>query len=255
MTNKYALELIGLSKSFGGLEVIRGVDINVKEGCTTALIGPNGAGKTTIFNLISGVYALTKGTIKVNGQDITHLKSRDRIRYGLSRSFQNIRLMSHLSVLENLLLGQHSSIRSVRDMFVPYGLMPNNIWKQQILETLHVYGLDAYAYRRIDELAYGIRKQIDLVRSTLSKPSLLMLDEPAAGLNASESIALSRHLHTLRESGVTLVVIEHDMHFIKELCEHVVVLNFGEKIAEGTLKDVSSAKVVREAYLGNESGV
>lgn len=255
MANQFALELTDLSKSFGGLQVIRDVNIQVKPGCSTALIGPNGAGKTTIFNLISGVYTPTTGTIVVNGKDITALKSRERIRDGLSRSFQNIRLMPHLSVLENLYLGQHSTIRPFLDMFIPYGLMPKNKWKQAVMQALEAYGLADYAHRRIDELAYGIRKQVDLVRATLSAPSLLLLDEPAAGLNATESVALLKHLHKLKDSGMTLVVVEHDMHFIQELCEHVVVLNFGEKIAEGTLSEVSALPVVREAYLGSESGV
>lgn len=249
-----ALELEAVSKSFGGLEVIRGLDFKVARACPTALIGPNGAGKTTIFNLISGVYTPTHGRIRVNGQDVTELPSRARIRCGLSRSFQNIRLMAHLSVLENLYLGQHARIRPIRDLLHPHGWMRNNPWKRQALDALAAHGLEAYATRRIDELAYGIRKQVDLVRATLSGPSLLLLDEPAAGLNPTETVALLAQLKSLAATGLTLVVVEHDMHFIRELCDHVVVLNFGEKIAEGSLAEVSAQPTVREAYLGSASG-
>ncbi len=231
--------------------MIRGLDLQVMPHRATALIGPNGAGKTTIFNLISGVYVPSHGSIHVGGADVTHVRSRDRIRHGVARSFQNIRLMPHLTVLENLLLGEHAGIRPVLDMLVPYGWMPKHRWRQQAFEALEAYGLQDYAGRPVGGLSYGIRKQVDLVRATLCDPTLLLLDEPAAGLNPTESAQLLEHLEKLRERGITLVVIEHDMHFIQQLCEHVVVLNFGEKIAEGTLSEVSAMEAVRTAYLGS----
>jgi len=253
--NKMALEVRDISKAFGGLQVISDLSFAVPQGRSTALIGPNGAGKSTVFNLISGVYPLDRGSVHVNGVDITHVPSRQRIRHGVSRSFQNIRLMPHLSVLENLLLGQHAGIRPLRDLLVPYGFMPNHVWKQQAMQALERHDMGQYAQRRIDELAYGIRKRVDLVRATLANPSVLLLDEPAAGLNASESVDLLKHLHRLQAGGMTLVVVEHDMQFVKELRDYVVVLNFGKKIAEGLLEQVSALPAVREAYLGSESGV
>jgi len=250
-----ALEVRNISKAFGGLHVISDLSFAVPQGRSTALIGPNGAGKSTVFNLISGVYPLDKGSVHINGADVSSVPSRHRIRYGVSRSFQNIRLMPHLSVLENLLLGQHAAIRPLRDVLVPYGFMPRHRWKQQALEALEEHDMGQYAQRRIDELAYGIRKRVDLVRATLANPSVLLLDEPAAGLNASESVDLLKHLHRLQASGMTLVVVEHDMQFVKELRDYVVVLNFGKKIAEGLLDEVSALPAVREAYLGSQSGV
>jgi len=253
--NRWALEVNDISKAFGGLQVISDLSFSVPKGRSTALIGPNGAGKSTVFNLISGVYPLDKGSVHVNGVDITHTPSRQRIRHGISRSFQNIRLMPHLTVLENLLLGQHAAIRPLRDLLVPYGFMRKHPWKQQAMQALEHHHMGQYAQRRIDELAYGIRKRVDLVRATLANPSVLLLDEPAAGLNASESVDLLQHLHRLQASGMTLVVVEHDMQFVKELRDYVVVLNFGKKIAEGMLEEVSNLPAVREAYLGTESGL
>jgi len=249
---KMALEVRDISKAFGGLQVISDLRFSVPLGRSTALIGPNGAGKSTVFNLISGVYPLDKGSIHVNGTDVTHVPSRHRIRFGVSRSFQNIRLMPHLTVLENLLLGQHAGLRALRELFIPYGFQPRHPWKQQALEALESHDMAQYAQRRIDELAYGIRKRVDLVRATLANPSVLLLDEPAAGLNASESVDLLKHLHRLQASGMTLVVVEHDMQFVKELRDYVVVLNFGKKIAEGLLQEVSALPAVREAYLGTQ---
>lgn len=241
-----------LSKSFGGLSVIRDLDFSVQRGSSTALVGPNGAGKTTVFNLISGVYPTGGGTIEIDGVDITPLPSRRRIEAGIARSFQNIRLMSHLTVLDNLLVGQHVRASSLRDLLQPFRLVRNHAWIQNAIRGLEECGLQNYAHERISALPYGVRKRIDLVRATLAEPSLLMLDEPAAGLNATETAELRQHLELLKSRGVTLLVIEHDMHFVGSICNHVVVLNFGERIAEGTLAEIQTDAKVREAYLGTE---
>ncbi len=246
------LAVDGLSKSFGGLSVIRDLSFNVTRGSSTALIGPNGAGKTTVFNLISGVYEVSAGTIRLNGEDVTSMPSRKRISAGIARSFQNIRLMSHLTVLDNLLVGQHVRSTGLLNLLQPFRLMPNHRWKREALKELEECGLEMYAHERISALPYGIRKRIDLVRATLASSSLLMLDEPAAGLNATETVELKKHLELLQSRGVTLLVIEHDMHFVDSICENLVVLNFGEKIAEGTFAQVQANAKVREAYLGTE---
>ncbi|MDB5619119.1 ABC transporter ATP-binding protein [Tardiphaga sp.] len=246
------LSVQGLSKSFGGLDVIRNLSFDVMKGASTALIGPNGAGKTTVFNLISGVYSVSAGSIALDGVDVTAMPSRQRIGAGIARSFQNIRLMSHLTVLDNLLVGQHVRASGLWDLLQPFRLIPNHRWIRDAMQELEECGLERYAHERISSLPYGIRKRIDLVRATLAKSSLLMLDEPAAGLNATETAELKQHLDLLKSRGVTLLVIEHDMHFVSAICGHVVVLNFGEKIAEGTFAQVQTDAKVREAYLGTE---
>lgn len=247
-----ALSVSGLSKSFAGVRAIRDLSFEVPKGRTTALIGPNGAGKTTVFNLVSGVYGVDAGRITVNGTDVTHMASRRRISTGVARSFQNIRLMSHLSVLENLLVGQHVRASSLGALLTPYRLIPNHRWKREARAALAESGLEAYADETVGALPYGVRKRIDLVRATLAGASVLMLDEPAAGLNPSETNALRDHLKALARKGVTLLVVEHDMHFVDSICESVVVLNFGEKIAEGPLSEVRRDPKVREAYIGTD---
>ena len=247
-----ALSISGLSKSFAGVRAIRDLSFEVPKGRTTALIGPNGAGKTTVFNLVSGVYGVDAGTIQVNGVDVTHMPSRKRIGTGIARSFQNIRLMSHLSVLENLLVGQHVRASSISALLTPYRLIPNHRWKREARAALAESGLERYADETVSALPYGVRKRIDLVRATLAGANVLMLDEPAAGLNPSETNALRDHLRALMAKGLTMLVVEHDMHFVDSICEKVVVLNFGEKIAEGPLSQVRRDPKVREAYIGAE---
>ena len=245
-----ALSITGLSKSFAGVRAIRDLSFEVPKGVSTALIGPNGAGKTTVFNMVSGVYGADAGRIAVNGIDVTHMPSRRRIRTGIARSFQNIRLMGHLTVLENLLVGQHVRASSLAALFTPYRLVPNHRWKREAREALAENGLERWADETVSALPYGVRKRIDLVRATLAGASVLMLDEPAAGLNPSETNALRDHLNALMRKGVTLLVVEHDMHFVDSVCANVVVLNFGEKIAEGPLAQVRRNAKVREAYIG-----
>lgn len=252
--NTPALEFINVSKAFGGLEVIRNVSFSVAPTGITALIGPNGAGKTTIFNLISGVYPINSGQILAAGQDITLESSKDRIKHGITRNFQNIRLMQHLTVSENLLLGQHIRADGLVNLFRPYRFSKNHKWLREIRETLDHSGLAEYADSAVTALPYGIRKRVDLVRALLVKPTLLMLDEPAAGLNPSETNDLIEELFRISKSGVALLIVEHDMKFIKDLCEQIIVLNFGEKIAEGSMSEIQANKTVREAYLGTEAG-
>ena len=247
-----ALSISGLSKSFAGVHAIRDLSFAVPKGQATALIGPNGAGKTTVFNLVSGVYGVDAGTITVNGTDVTHMPSRKRITTGIARSFQNIRLMAHLTVLENLLVGQHIRASSLVDLLTPYRLIPNHRWKREARAALEESGLGQYADETVSALPYGVRKRIDLVRATLAGANVLMLDEPAAGLNPSETNALRDHLKALVAKGTTLLVVEHDMHFVDSVCESVVVLNFGEKIAEGPLSEVRRDPKVREAYIGTD---
>ena len=241
------LELDNVSKSFGGLKVIDQVSFTVRPGSRTALIGPNGAGKTTLFNLISGAYAVDQGTIRMEGGDITALAARLRIRRGIARSFQNVRLMPHLSTVENVMLGEHWRAS-------PFALARSRGAVRAAEAALAEAGLGTYPGQVVSTLPYGVQKRIEVVRALAARPRLLMLDEPAAGLNSGETAELRALLERASAQGITLLVVEHDMNFVRQLCDHVVVLNFGRRIFEGTPAEVHADDGVREAYLGTSVG-
>jgi ABC-type branched-subunit amino acid transport system ATPase component len=246
------LEIRKLGKSFGGLKVIDDLSFGVERGERLALIGPNGAGKTTVFNLITGVYPVDGGEVVLDGENITALPSRYRIRRGLARTFQNIRLMAHLTVLENVMITQYARAPGVAALFQPVGFGRTNRWRDEARSALAQAGLDAYTDHAAGGLPYGIQKRIELVRALLAAPRVLLLDEPAAGLNSAESEALHQALAAIAARGVTLVVVEHDMQFVGRLCQRVVVLNFGVKIAECPVAEIHADRRVREAYLGTD---
>jgi branched-chain amino acid transport system ATP-binding protein len=235
------------------VSVVEDVSFTVPRGGRTALIGPNGAGKTTTFNLISGVFPLDQGTIHLDGRRIDQLPARKRIGVGLSRSFQNIRLMPHLSVIENVMLGQHSQIGSLGGLMTPIGWIRNHPARRVAMERLMEAGVDVDPDGAVTGLPYGTRKRIEVVRALMSNPRLLILDEPAAGLNPRETSELSAFLKTATADGLTLLVVEHDMAFVHGLCDHTVVLNFGRLIYDGPTQGVQADPAVREAYLGTRS--
>jgi branched-chain amino acid transport system ATP-binding protein len=238
-----ALTLDGVHKSFGGLTVIDDVSFAVRAGSRTALIGPNGAGKTTVFNLISGIYAVDRGRIRAGAVDITAVPARRRVTHGLARSFQNIRLMPHLSTVENVMLGEHARRPAL-------SLVRGRRARARAEAALREAGLDIDPGQVVANLPYGIQKRIEVVRALIAEPRVLLLDEPAAGLNTAETQELRRLLERVNANGVTLLVVEHDMNFVRTLCDHVVVLNFGRKIFEGSFEAVRGDPGVRAAYLG-----
>jgi branched-chain amino acid transport system ATP-binding protein len=245
------LRLESVSKHFGGLSVVEDLSFSVRRGTRTALIGPNGAGKTTVFNLITGVFAADRGRILLDSIDITGISSHRRIGHGIARSFQNIRLMPHLSTLENVMVGQHCRNGGITGVLQPVNLFPRNRWREAARAALLEAGLAEYERSPVGSLPYGVQKQIELVRALMAQPRLLLLDEPAAGLSPPETEALKLQLDAIcRRGDLTLMVVEHDMHFIGALCEEVIVLNFGRKIAEGSPDQIRANRLVQETYLG-----
>lgn len=248
------LMLDDVSKHFGGLAVIENLSFSVRRGTCTGLIGPNGAGKTTVFNLITGVYPIDEGRILIDDVDIAQIPSRRRIHHGVARNFQNIRLMPHLSAMENVLIGQHCRNSGFFGVLQPVNLIPGNRWREEARAALSDAGLGQYERATVGSLPYGLQKRIELVRALMAEPRLLLLDEPAAGLNPAETDALRDRITTIcRDRGITLLVVEHDMQFVGALCSEVIVLNFGRKIAEGTPEKVREDALVREAYLGTDA--
>ena len=245
------LTLENVSKRFGGLRVVDDLSFSVPRGTCTALIGPNGAGKTTVFNLVTGVYSIDTGRVVLDGSDISTMPSRRRIYHGIARNFQNIRLMPHLSALENVLVGQHCRNSGLRGVLQPVNLVPRNRWREEARTALADAGLGEYERAAVGRLPYGLQKRVELVRALMARPRLLLLDEPAAGLNPRETDDLRERLTVAgRKHGISMLIVEHDMNFVGALCAHVIVLNFGRRIAEGTPDQIRDDPLVREAYLG-----
>lgn len=248
------LDFKDVSISFGGLKAIDTLSFDVKEGEILGIIGPNGAGKTTLFNIISRFYKQDEGYILINGKDSSSLKPQDVINKGIVRTFQNVELFRHMTVMDNLMVGQHrlldynifSSLVLTRKV-----RQKEDEAKERAFEILKNLGIEGYAYYYPINLPYGIQKKVELARALVSNPKILILDEPAAGMNDTETIDLSVKIKELKEKfNLTIIVIEHHMPFVMNICNRVVVLNFGKKIAEGTPYEIKSNPHVIEAYLG-----
>ena len=246
------LETAGLTKGFGGVVAVNAVDLVVPEAQVFGLIGPNGAGKTTLINLISGHFTADSGTIRLAGADVTHLRPHELAKRGIARTFQSIRLFKGLSVLENVLVGRYVRSRSdVIASLIPFRAAgtPERDRARGILDR---FGLGLRSEALAAELSYGDQRRLEIARALASEPTVLILDEPAAGMNPTESVALRVMLRELAAGGLTIVLIEHDVRLVMGACERVAVLNFGRKIAEGTPAEIQADAAVREAYLGTD---
>ena len=247
------LQLVELSKRFGGVAALTGVSLEVAAGEIYGLIGPNGAGKTTLFNLINGIYPVSAGRILIGGQDVTSWRPAAVARAGVARTFQSIHLFTRMSVLENVLMGQsrftHSGLRSL----VPFVADRREAaLARDARETLDFLGLGEYAAAPARDLPYAVQRKVEIARALASRPRLLLLDEPAAGCNEEESRELTADIRRIRDQGITVLLIEHDMSVVMDVCDRIAVLNFGERIAEGTPSEIQDNPVVVEAYLGRD---
>jgi branched-chain amino acid transport system ATP-binding protein len=248
------LEISRLTKEFGGLKAIDDFSITVEDGQVHGLIGPNGAGKTTIFNNITGIYSPTKGSIHFLGQDITGKKQFDIARRGLGRTFQNIRLFGNLSVIQNIIIASNSNAGYTFPealFFTPrYRRMEKSV-RENALTLLDSVGLADKRDEKASSLPYGHQRRLEIARALALNPRLLLLDEPAAGMNAEESLALVSFIKNIKDQfGLTVLMIEHHMDVVTNLCGIVTVLNFGKTIAEGSPAQVKRNEKVVEAYLG-----
>jgi branched-chain amino acid transport system ATP-binding protein len=251
----HLLTVNNLSKNFGGVQAVNGVSFTVEADEILGLIGPNGAGKTTCFNLINGLIPASAGSVKMAGQELAGLPPYRRATFGLARTFQNIQLFGGMTVLENILTGQHLS----QKVGILWALLPlpqvrraQARAKDRALELLRLVGLGGKEDQPAESLAYGEQRRLEIGRALALEPKLLLLDEPAAGLNPRETEDLMALMEELRDLGITLLVIEHDMTLVMGLCNRIVVLDHGEVIAAGPPREIRKDSKVIEAYLGRE---
>ncbi len=247
------LRIESVSKAFGGVQALWNISFDLPSGLIQGLIGPNGAGKTTLFNLITGIYKPDDGRIMFENKHIQGRQVHELVRLGIARTFQNVEIFGSMNVIENVMVGRH--VRSRCGFWgavtrVPWMVKEEKNTFDKAMEILSFVGIEELAYRKSSELPFGWQRLLEIARALASNPKLLLLDEPAAGLNATETRQLGHLLKKIRTNGITMLLVEHDMSLTMEICDRIVVLDQGKKLAEGTPRQIQSNAAVMAAYLG-----
>jgi branched-chain amino acid transport system ATP-binding protein len=252
------LKIQQLTKTFGGVKAVDDVSFSIEEGKITAVIGPNGAGKTTLFNMITGVLPATSGSVIFKDEPITGKKPYQIAKIGITRTFQNLQVFGNMTVIENVMTGLHHRLKSgiiAAGLRLPSVLKEEKFTFEKAMHHLALVGIDHLAFEMAATLPYGNQRLLEIARAAVSEPTIILLDEPMAGLNPEESRKLVQVLRNMRENGMTFLFVEHDMETVMSLADHIVVLDYGKKIAEGTPDEVSKNPDVIAAYLGEEEVV